>query len=612
MKLQSLAVLFIIIILPISIVLEEYTRNQAYTVKLQAEYDSRLRSATYDAVKVFQMNTVNSDTSDLSNSKMRDISASANSFFNSLSSNFNMEGYKKDVLQDYVPALVYTMYDGYYIYGPYTNEFSSMYDVYVDETDPDRDDFEDLMDDKTYYDGQTLDGLQPYIYYSGRFTNGYFDVVITFSLDNYVTIDGYNSSGNPIYLEGYVVDGISGSGSSYNYKITSNDGLNYESVTIELEKLMEEQIPVDYTNLPEGNKEQDPQTKSYNCIKQNGVTYYQDGDGTWFSILNGEKYPIDAATILRGMMIDGIVYQDSGEYTEDDNGWYKDENKINDESALNTIIEQDTSAIQFYAEAAKFKELLIKAGLINSSGQSILTTAHYKGIDDEDTKAFKTLVGEELGVFDYYSTGNIENWGSDFNMVREAVIRRAIEKNLSIVIANYNKNLNSGSYFQMPTLTEEEWSVLTKDVTVISFLQGITIGSKTYNGHSIVPNTKTKEVVTEESIYIDVDNVYYKATDTKLTGTGTVLNNAVYSQGISNLSVERRLVYNSNKELMYYYPIESVGSYSSIVSSTGMATLSATDTIHDYFTTGGGNSTLAKIYYTALARERQSSYKNRN
>ena len=121
MKIQSLAVIFIIIILPISMVLAVYVQSQVDTLELQIKYDTKLTNATYDALKAFQLNTVNSSTSDLANSKMRDIEAAVNTFYNSISTNFNVSGYNKEILQDYVPALVFTMYDGYYIYSPLAN-----------------------------------------------------------------------------------------------------------------------------------------------------------------------------------------------------------------------------------------------------------------------------------------------------------------------------------------------------------------------------------------------------------------------------------------------------------------------------------------------------------
>lgn len=169
MKLQGLAVIAIIIILPMTIILSSYSQSQIKTLQLQTQYDSKLQNATYDAIKAFQLNMSNSSTSDLANSKMRDIKASVNTFYNSLASHFNMVGYGKDVLQNYVPAIVYTLYDGYYIYSAYDN----------------------TLDNVSYKNGKSIYGLKPYIYYSCRYKpNGNSDFVITYSLDSYITIQG--------------------------------------------------------------------------------------------------------------------------------------------------------------------------------------------------------------------------------------------------------------------------------------------------------------------------------------------------------------------------------------------------------------------------------------
>ena len=176
MKLPGLAVIAIIIILPMSIILSSYSQSQIKTLQLQTQYDSKLQNATYDAIKAFQLNMSNSSTSDLANSKMRDIKASVNTFYNSLASQFNMVGYGKDVLQNYVPAIVYTLYDGYYIYSAYDNTL----------------DAEDKFDENaSYKDGESIYGLKPYIYYSCRYKpNDNSDFVITYSLDSYITIQG--------------------------------------------------------------------------------------------------------------------------------------------------------------------------------------------------------------------------------------------------------------------------------------------------------------------------------------------------------------------------------------------------------------------------------------
>lgn len=213
MKIQTLAVIFVIIILPISMILTAYIQNQVQTINLQLSYDTKLNNATYDALKAFQLNTINSDTSDLANSKLRDIEASVNTFFNSISNNFNITGYNEDTLKEYVPALVYTMYDGYYIYSPFTNTLDKNKTNEVineDGTISKKSDAEILKDkeDATYKDGEKISGLKPYVYYSCRYRKDKDnDFVITYSLDNYITIKGL-IKGKQVDDAGYLLDNI--------------------------------------------------------------------------------------------------------------------------------------------------------------------------------------------------------------------------------------------------------------------------------------------------------------------------------------------------------------------------------------------------------------------
>lgn len=163
MKLQHLAVIFAIIILPISLILGVYIDNQIQTLRLQILYDSKLNNATYDALKAFQLNTINNSVSDQSDSKLNDIEASVKIFFNSIASNFNMSGYNRNQLKEYVPALVYTMYDGYYIYSSFKNTITD--EDYADETEA----TSNNKSASTYQNNEMLDGLKSYVYYSCRY-----------------------------------------------------------------------------------------------------------------------------------------------------------------------------------------------------------------------------------------------------------------------------------------------------------------------------------------------------------------------------------------------------------------------------------------------------------
>lgn len=543
MKLQNLGVIFIIIILPISILLNAYTRNHIKTLSLQTSYDTKLNNATYDALKAFQLNTVNSDTSDLANSKLRDIEASANTFFNSVASNFNMAGYNQDILREYVPALVYTMYDGYYIYSPYTNT--------LDSTNGDDSQNADsvILDNNaanqaTYKHDQKISGIKPYIYYSCRYVqdNGN-DFIITYSLDNYITIQG-QINGDWVFDYGYLLDNIT----------KSESKIEYRDVGIEAGDSVEE-----YVYDPEKGA-----VRNLGCIKLNGVKYYKDETNPrmpeWFSILNGKKYK------------------------QDD---------------FNT----DTkAAIQYYEDAFNFKErILNKYYLSELSAMNAV---------DENGQSLEEKFGNEK-IFDFGGNDtddkkSIEDPNSNFNQHRLAVIRYSIEKNLSIAIANYNHySSTTSANFLMPTLKENEWEEIINNVSIISFLQGLNIGGKIYNGYSIVTNNKNQEVVKEDSIYILADdNQYHRPNEINLENKSDL-------KGVLNIDLERKSNIDSDGKPIYFIPRGSstfpvTGCYESIVTQTNVE---PTDNLYQYMEDKGA---LAKAYYTALGRERYGMYKTNN
>ena len=191
MKIQELALIFVIIILPITIVLSIFTQLQIQTVTVQTEYDTKLTAATLDAIKALQINTINSSTSEIANSKIRDVEASVNTFKESLKSTFSLNGYSEEEMDEYIPAIVYTMYDGFYIYSKFQNT------NYLTDADGNQVD----------NNGETISGLKPYISYSARYNKNNIDVVITYALDNFISITG-TIDGNYIEESGYLVDGI--------------------------------------------------------------------------------------------------------------------------------------------------------------------------------------------------------------------------------------------------------------------------------------------------------------------------------------------------------------------------------------------------------------------
>ena len=168
MKLQNLLIIFIVIALPVLLILQAYMGYQVDTVLLRAKYDSRLLGSTYDAVEAFQLNTTKNKYSTVSDSLIRDIEASINTFSTAFSTAIRKTGASKGDVMSYVPAIVYTLYDGFYIYTPITTLDAS--NNITIETE-----------------------LKPYIYYTRKYENGLNkSLIINYSLDNYVTVYVYD------------------------------------------------------------------------------------------------------------------------------------------------------------------------------------------------------------------------------------------------------------------------------------------------------------------------------------------------------------------------------------------------------------------------------------
>ena len=284
MKIQELAIVFIIIILPISLLLSEYTQFQINTLQTQALYDTKLTAATYDAIKAFQLNTTNSSHSAMGDSKMRDLTASVNAFRNSIMSAFSLTGYTEDDLNNYIPALVYTLYDGFYIYSPYEN-INHRYKV---ETDENGNEIKDAYTGEPVYkkedgtgkfifadgNGDKLYGIKPYINYSCRYVypkgsaNPSIDVVITYALDNFITVRGM-INGEYYDKSGYLIKIADGDEKGVFYD-EETDTVTYNGLEIKEEALKE--------HIGDGE---------YEYVKYNGTKYYLKDENQIIYISNG-------------------------------------------------------------------------------------------------------------------------------------------------------------------------------------------------------------------------------------------------------------------------------------------------------------------------------------
>ena len=513
MKIQELGIIFIIIILPMSLILSVYTQFQIETLNLQTQYDSKLTSATYDAIKAFQLNTANSTMSDISNSKIRDIEASVNTFKKSLMSTFGLNGYTDEEINSYIPALVYTMYDGFYIYTPFENTnylYNSTTGEPIDNND------------------EVIYGLRPYVTYSARYvkdTNT--DFIITYSLDNYIVIQG-TINGNYVNDEGYVIDDIEIN--------TANDTVKYNGIEITAETGLIEYV---------GNRE-------YPYIKQNGTKYYYDNKGT------------------ADQNDDEVFYFLNGQITSQYKG-------VNATNFYNNVIANNNSAKEYYKNAYEFTNRVRNDYNLDELKFADAELYIEEKKNDGTVETKRLFEGDNRKIFEK-ETGtnakNIEYKTSNFNQHRLEIIRYTIEQNLSVAIANYNKYsgvAGTGIEFQMPELKEDEWDLILNNISLISFVQGLNIGGKNYNGYTIVNNTETKELVNEENIYIlGNDDCYHKIGDNYLTESSGNNIKIGIPAGRLNLDFKRNILLTqttsaSGYSTSYFYPRIEDASYNSII-----------------------------------------------
>lgn len=598
MKLQYLAVIFVVIILPISMVMSSYIQNQIDTITLQTLYKTKLDNSTYDALKAFQINSVNNKYSSVSNSKIRDIEASINTFYNSMKT--SMTSSKEDV-QSFIPAILFTLYDGYYIYSSYDN-------IVQVEKAQDETTIETIKTESTR---NYQYGLRPYIYYSCKYNINGKTIIINYTLDNEITV--YGDFGNGYETKsGYLIDPT---------KVTeindSNKTLKYDGILVEPETLKEHLITVNDDGTP-------PTEGEYAYIVYNNKKVYKE------TTKNGNN--------------------NSMQYFWYDN--YKKTYLIGEKENLEKYIQQNgvtfksISAYEYYKSAKEFSEW-VNNNLGNITQKDVIKTdSNGNSTIGNDTN----YLSENTGNSKIFATsGKSDNdpmlSNSIFNNHRIAIIRKSIETNLTTAIANYNIQSGSNYEYVMPVINDADWYKIVNNVSIASFMQGIPIGQKYFNNYSVITNTKNEEVINSQSMYIlerndGGDLEYHQVGCEKLLEKvrnakkdGSIERGQFTMTAYTDLSFLRQTVKVSETKLEYFYPhgVDNsnisgsanfkylTGCYNCIVNSNSDYDIDGIikGEIKDYLTEktlyNKNNFELEavrKTYLTGLARERYDLYKS--
>lgn len=506
MKLQNMTVIFIIIMIPIIIVTSYYIGLQIKTITMQKDYTVKLQTAAKDSIQALEINTVewNSASSNLADSKRRDVLASINTFTTSLANNMGIGGAGKGRIQTYIPAIVYTMYDGYYIYSA-----SLMKDQKTDNNGLTQFNADGTIESngKSY---QYI--LKPYSPYSARYVNENIDVTVNYTLDNYIRVYG-TVDGKYQTKEGYLVVCDNNQGVE-NVNSGNISGIEYRGAVIKPETLKENvyadgkegEYPYIYDQYD--NKLYWDGSNYFSVDKYNNKVYLQDalpeGDAG-FSITNSFRkisIPMSNGSELTVQKVFQILNPGGGYYFyfQDESGnlqLYTRNNSIGEVEVKN---EQDFSAINYCVESYVFTNWVTKKlSSIKVRNMQSPTGGQYNNVDKNEK------------IFEINNNNNPDPENDDayakslLAQHKKDIIINTIEKNLSQATAQA-QGMNLNYEYRLPQLSYDEWEQALSNISIIAFMQGMPIGLKYYNNYAIATSTLNKE-------FVDPDELYFAGTD---------------------------------------------------------------------------------------------------
>lgn len=566
MKLQNLTVIFVIIMIPIILVTSYYIQLQIDTVTMQTDYKTKLIKAAKDSIEAFEINSVqwNSEYSSTTDSKRRNINASVNTFITSFANALGIGGTSKEYMINYIPAILYTMYDGYYIYSLAQEE-----------------------------SGNYTHLLQPFVPYTELLTSGNDWIVINYTLDNYIEIYG-EISGAYVEKQGYLT-------------------ASFGDISVAPETLREQLATYNGTSRPDLN------TYKYVYDENNVKTYYDSDRNKFFTYYDGEKRWLNdrsEAIYKKYIASSGDVYyqllNDKGDGSL--GYWYgvdSSTGEIDSTSSVSGITisqTEDCSALNYYNQEVIYNGSFTKWFNENIAGR----TWDSKTLEVE--YKFEQITGsnDPDPVSDNYKS-------SSFTQHKEDVIQKSIEENLDNAMLSSTARGSVSYDFRLPELKATDWEQLFSNVSVIAFVQGLPIGNKYFNNYAIVTSTKNNEYVDPNEIYFSStnDEYYHKygrvneGTNSREFGCNSMTADASTYIGYKGTdfvikSQDWKDTSNNTHTIYYYSHYDNRNMKGSALACYDCLVDRQKDT-----SISGDDSSYKNAYYTALARERYVSHEFR-
>jgi len=526
---------------------------------MQTAYTGKLRDATREAIQAYEINSVIWETtfSREAGARRRHVTATVNAFLDGLARRMEVSGMSRRAMETFVPAVAFVGYDGVFIYTPtFVPNQERINDIshrirnlppdidmnerveYIEGVPTTIPGINDLLEDREF-----RHVLRPMMRYSARYTRGGLDVTVNYTLDNFVSVYGRLTSTAPWFSkEGYLIDKTVSQNISQG-NVTINHSTFPQPITIGSE-LLEERIAF-LPNIGIGPASEDVFSYVYN---RRGQKIYFDTSRSWddgrvFRLTpNDTIFRLNTVIIPEEIPADGRVQVPAwvefsrfsrtgadpiyrllnpgthqGQWFEIVNeyggivtirhitsGFPNRYNGFYPENSPQSWV--DYSAVNYYIESAAFTNW-VTTNLGGALGIRVSDKVNEGRDQHPDFIGNNALIfGSANNVF----TPGLQGYeNSVFTTHKRQIIRRTIEDNLNQAIANYAHHAWN---FVMPQLTVEEWELVQSNISIITFLQGVSIGTRHFNNYAIATSTRNTEFVNNREMFFrrNGDEYYHR------------------------------------------------------------------------------------------------------
>ena len=187
---------------------------------------------------------------------------------------------------------------------------------------------------------------------------------------------------------------------------------------------------------------------------------------------------------------------------------------------------------------------------------------------------------------------------------KRQLMKEKIQSVLNTSITSYAKN--SGTDYKMPVLLEEDWQKIYSDISFVTFVQGMNLGFKNYNGYCVMNSTNHNEYVNPDKLYfiskdengnMEYHNIKCNKIKDEITNGYKIGDFRKTNIDIIDEADE------SKTKRGYFFKFDATACYGCINGTSNLPKIDNNKNIYSYVSKNG-TIMLKRSYFTSLARER--------